>query len=85
MDTKIVPITDFVRKFGMYADLLPSVNELVLTRGGRPFATVKATPEEKNRELLACAGIWKGTKLDNDTFWKKARTRKNRRKLISFP
>lgn len=83
MNKKIIPITDFVRKFGAYADLLPFLDELILTREGRPFATLKATPEEKNAKLLAYAGSWKNTVLDDDAFWKTVRTRKNRdRKAI---
>lgn len=85
MNPVIIPITDFIRKFGMYADRLPSMGELILTRDGRPFATLKATPEEKNRELLSLAGSWKGTELDSDTFWKKTLKRKSRRHSPIFP
>lgn len=84
MNTVIIPITDFIRKFGMYADKLPSLGELVLTRGGRPFATLKATPEEKNRELLKLFGAWKNTPLDSDALWKMVRTRKSRKKHAIF-
>ena len=81
MNTQIIPITDFIRKFGMYADMLPTIDSITLTRDGRPFATLKATPEEKNKRLLAMAGIWKGTELDSDEFWKKALKRKNKKSL----
>jgi hypothetical protein len=84
MNAPIIPITDFIRKFGMYADLLPSTNGIILTRDGRPFATLQATPEEKNRELLKYAGMWKNTPLDSDEFWKKTLVRKNRRHPVSF-
>lgn len=84
MDTKIIPITDFIRKFGAYADLLPTLDSLILTRDGRPFATVRATPEEKNRQLLSFFGIWKGTSLDNDRLWKNVLKRRNRKKLIAL-
>lgn len=79
MNSKIIPVSDFIRKFGDYAEMLPMVDKIILTRDGRPFATVKATPEEKNRELLNFFGLWKGTKLDSDKFWSKVLTRKNRR------
>lgn len=84
MDTKIIPITDFIRKFGEYTSLLPKVNKLILTRDGRPFAEIKATPSEKNRKLLSFAGIWKGSELDNDKIWKKVLSRKNRKKIVSI-
>jgi len=78
MNSRIIPITDFIRKFGDYAAILPFIDELIVTREGRPFATIKATPEEKNRELLKCVGLWKGSVLDSDNFWKKVLKRKNR-------
>ncbi len=84
MDTKIIPITDFVRRFGMYADLLPSLDEIILTRDGKPFATVRATPAEKNARLLSLAGAWKDTPLDDDAFWKKVLVRKNRKRMPSL-
>jgi hypothetical protein len=77
MDTKIVPISDFIRKFGQYADLLPALTEIILTRDGRPFASLRARPEEKNRELASFAGLWKGTSLDRDRLWKDVRKRTN--------
>lgn len=77
MDTKIIPISDFIRRFGRYADLLPTLDKLILTRDGKPFATLKATPEEKNRGLLRFAGLWKGTALDNDRLWRQVRKRTN--------
>lgn len=82
MDTMIIPITDFVRKFGQYADKLSSLDKIILTREGRPFAELKSTPEEKNKKLLSFAGIWKGTKLDDDKLWKKVLVRRNRKKPI---
>lgn len=84
MNTIIVPITDFVRKLGEYTALLPRVNEIILTREGRPFATVKATPEEKNKQLLKSFGAWKGTNLDSDEFWEKVLVRKSRKKQIKI-
>ena len=84
MDIKIIPITDFVRRFGQYADLLPTMNKLILTREGRPFAEVRATAQEKNRKLLKLAGIWKDTTLDDELHWKKALLRKSRKPVITL-
>lgn len=84
MDTKIIPITDFIRRFGQYADLLPYLNKLILTREGRPFAEVKATAEEKNRKLLKFIGVWKDTKLDSDRHWKSVLSRKSRKPIAAL-
>lgn len=84
MDTRTVSSTDFIRNFGTYADLLPQIDELVVIRDGRPFATFKATPEEKNRGLLKFSGLWKGTELDDDTIWKTVFKRKNRKTPIKI-
>lgn len=79
MDTRIIPVTDFIRQFGDWAEMLPRIDKIILTREGRPFATVKAAAQAKNEKLLALAGIWKNTGLDNDSLWKNVLTRKNRR------
>ena len=84
MDTRIIPVTDFIRRFGDWAELLPEMNEIILTREGRPFATVKATAENKNEKLLGLAGVWKNTKLDNDSVWKKVLSRKNRKYRVKL-
>jgi len=84
MDTKIIPVTDFIRKFGDYAAILPRVDKIILTREGRPFATVKAVPEEKNNELLGFSGIWKGSELDSDKLWQSVLTRKNRKTPVKL-
>lgn len=84
MMTKIIPVTDFVRRFGEYADMLATIDKLILTRDGRPFAEVKMIPEEKNKKLLEFFGLWKGTTLDSDTLWKSVRTRKNRKKIVKL-
>ena len=79
MDSKIITVTDFIRRFGDYADLLPTIDKIILTRDGRPFATVKAAAETKNEKLLAMSGVWKNTKLDSNLFWKEILARKNRK------
>ena len=79
MDTRIIPVTDFIRRFGDWAEILPNIDKIILTREGRPFATIKASAEIKNEKLLALSGIWKDTKLDKDSLWERVLTRKNRR------
>lgn len=84
MDAPIVPITDFIRRIGDYADMLPNVTKLIITRDGRPFATFQATPEEKNARLIKLFGTWKGSLFDNDMIWKAVAVRRNRKKPIKI-
>lgn len=84
MDTKIIPVTDFIRNFGMYSDMLAKVDKLILTREGRPFATVEPTPEEKNKQLLSLMGSWDGRLFDNEAVWKEVLTRRSRKKPIKI-
>ncbi len=74
----IVPVTDFVRSFGKYMDMLGELNEIIITRLGKPYAILKPVPIEKNKKLLDFFGIWKGTTLDDDRLWKDVLKRKNR-------
>lgn len=85
MITKIIPITDFIRKFGEYAELLPKIDKLILTREGRPFAELKSTPQERNKRLLSLAGRWKNTPLASSEYWKKVLVRRNRKEIVEIP
>lgn len=80
--TKILPITDFIRKFGMYADLLPRLDGMILTREGRPFAKLQATDEAKAEARKKYFGILAGTKWDNDRFWAEVLKKKSRKTKI---
>ena len=82
--TQIIPVTDFLRNSGKYFDLIYKLDELILTRGGYHFATVRLTPEEKNRELFKLFGAWEGTELASNKFWEPVFKRKNRKKPIKF-
>lgn len=82
--TKILPITDFIRKFGEYADLLPRLDMMILTREGRPFAKLSATDEAKLEVRKKYAGVFAGTTLDNDKFWKPITKRTSRKKAIKL-
>ena len=79
--TQIVPVTDFIRNFGKYADLLPKLDGIILTREGRSFATVKPSREEKRKLMQKAAGLWKGTDLDNDKIWADVLSRKSKAKI----
>lgn len=84
MDIKIVPVTDFIRNFREYADMLSRLDKLILTREGRPFAEVKLTPEERNRNLLKLRGAWDGKLFANDKIWKEPWKHKNRKAIVSW-
>lgn len=78
--TKIIPITDFRRNFGENTDDILSVESYILTKGGRPFAVVKAAPELRRENLKMAMGAWKNTELDNDDLWNDVLKRKSRKK-----
>lgn len=81
---KIIPITDLRRSFGEYTTNLARIDSLILTKGGEPFAILKALPSEKRKVMRKAAGAWKDTSLDSDTLWRKVRSRASRRKPLSL-
>lgn len=80
----IIPITELRRNFGEITKNLAYKKEIILTRGGEPFAILKAAPNVKRSLLKKAAGAWKNTELDNDEFWKKVLIRKSRKKPITL-
>jgi len=70
--TPIITITDLRRNFGAITEKLTSFEKIILTRGGEPFAILKAAPEEKKKLLKKVKGAWKGTALDSDKLWESA-------------
>lgn len=79
---RIVPITELRRNFGEITENLAKVDSLILTRGGKPFAILRAIPEEKAKLLKKTAGAWKGTDLDNDMLWREVFKRASRKASI---
>ncbi len=84
MDTRIIPVTDFLRNARASLDLLSRIDKIILTREGRPFATMEITPEEKNKQLLALRGKWDGRLFDTPAIWKAVMVRRNRKKPIKL-
>lgn len=80
LTTKIIPITDFRRNFGENTNDILMVESYILTKGGRPFAVVKAAPELRKEMLKMAMGAWKGTSLDDDDLWNDILKRKSRKK-----
>lgn len=79
---KIVPVTELRRRFGELTKNLTTIESLILTRGGKPFAIIKAVPAAKKKVLKKFAGVWKKTFLDNSLFWKRIMKRKSRKERI---
>ncbi|MDP3724298.1 MAG: hypothetical protein Q8R11_01545 [bacterium] len=78
----IISVTELRRNFGEITSRLPHVESLILTRGGEPFAILKAAPTEKNKVLRKTAGVWKHTALDEDALWKRVLHRTSRKRPI---
>lgn len=81
---KIISITELRRNFGEITANLPEIDELILTKGGEPFAVLKAAPEEKKKLLKKTAGIWKNTELDSDKLWKEVLKKTSRKRPINL-
>lgn len=79
---KIIPITELRRNFGKVTKKLAKIDYLILTKGGEPFAIIKAAPEEKKKILMKVAGAWKNTALDNNKLWEKVFKRKSRKSPV---
>ena len=82
--TPIIPITDLRRNFGKITADLDKVEEIILTKGGHHFATLKPAPEMKRKILLKMAGAFKGTDLTSDKIWKEVAKRKSRKTSITL-
>lgn len=79
---KIISVTELRREFGKITKSLAKMDPLILTKGGEPFAILKAVPEEKKKVLMEVAGAWKNTGLDKDKLWKEVFKRKSRQSLV---
>jgi prevent-host-death family protein len=81
---KVVPITDLRRNFGELTANLATGSDLVLTKDGRPFAVLKAAPEEKRRAMKELAGSLKGSILDDDALWAEVLRKRSRKNAIDL-
>lgn len=84
LSKRIISVTELRRNFGEITAKLAKVESLILTRGGEPFAILKAAPEEKIKILKEAAGAWEGTALDSDALWKKVFKRKSRKTSVQL-
>lgn len=78
----IISVTELRRNFGKITSRLAEVDPIILTKGGEPFAILKAAPREKRKILSKAAGSWKGTSLDSDKLWREVAKRKSRKRAI---
>jgi antitoxin (DNA-binding transcriptional repressor) of toxin-antitoxin stability system len=81
---KIIPVTDLRRNFGEITSVLATMNEIVLTKDGRPFAVLRAAVEEKRKLMKGFAGSLKGTVMDDDKLWEDVLKRKSRKVPIDL-
>ncbi len=80
----IIPITDLRRNFGGITENLAKLNKIILTKGGEPFAILRAAPEEKRKRLGRLRGTWKQSELDDDKVWQTALKKYSRKASISL-
>lgn len=81
---RIISITELRRNFGEITQNLAEEESLILTKGGEPFAILKAVPSEKKKILKKAAGAWGNTELDKNSLWKEVLKRKSRKTPISL-
>ena len=79
-----VSINDLRRNFGEIEKMLPFVPYLTITKKGRPFATLSATPALKKELMKKTAGAFKRTELDKDSFWKEVLKKKSKKGSVKI-
>lgn len=81
---KTIAINDLRRRFGEIEEALPFVDHFILTKKGKPFAILSATPMAKKEAMKKTAGAFKNTKLATDAFWKDVFKKKSRKVDITL-
>ncbi len=84
INEKTVAISDLRKRFGEIEDELPFVDRFILTKKGKPFAMLSATPQIKRKLMEKTAGEFKGTELAKKTVWKEVLKRKSRKEAINL-
>lgn len=79
-----IPVTDLRRKFGEITANLALYDSIILTKGGEPFAVLKALPEVKKKLLRKSAGAWKNLDLDDDKFWEESLKKRSRKVSVKL-
>lgn len=81
---RIISITELRRNFGEITNDLAEVEELILTKGGEPFAILRAAPAEKRKILAKAAGAWSKSSLDSDKLWEESLKKHSRKEDITL-
>lgn len=81
---KTIPINDLRRVFGEIEANLPYIDGYILTKNGKPFATLSATLDVKRDILKETLGSFKNTDLDSDEIWSDVLKKKSRKKKITL-
>ncbi len=76
-----IAIDDLRRNFGEIKKRLPNVT-FIITDRGKEIGVLSATEKMKREALLATAGAWKNTRLDDDALWKDVLKKKSRKEDI---
>lgn len=84
INEKTVAISDLRKRFGDIEDELPFVDRFILTKKGKPFAILSATPQVKRKLMEKTAGAFKGTQLAGEGVWKEVLKRKSRKENIDL-
>lgn len=82
INEKTVAISDLRKRFGEIEEELPFVDRFIVTKKGKPFAILSATPQVKRKHMEKTAGAFKGTPLGNVDIWREVLKRKSRKKDI---
>lgn len=80
----MVPVTELRRNFGAITRTLVQREAIILTRDGKPFATLRSTKEAKMELLREAFGAWKGTKLDDTGLWAEILKRQSRKRPLTL-
>lgn len=81
---KTISINDLRRNFGEIERALPFTDHFVITKKGKPFALLSATPGVKKELMKKTAGALKGTSIDRDDIWKETSKKKSRKEDITL-
>lgn len=79
-----ISINDLRRNFGEIEKILPFVDHFIVTKKGRPFAMLSATPTVKKELMKKTAGAFRRTELDRDHVWTEALKQKSRKVDITL-
>lgn len=78
----IIPISELRKKFGHIEAALPYIDYFILTKKGKPFATLSATTDVKRTVIKKYAGAFRKLGLDDDKLWKRILRKTSRKRPI---